>query len=145
MVICRRTTPSNATTRPAAGVPSIAPAALSLTVAAGLAGVGAGHAWAWSLLIAPTLEELVFRTGLHETLLRRAATRGTNPMWPAIVTAMTFAAAHVAVRPTLGSALTLLPALAIGVVYEQRRRLLHCIALHALFNAVWWLSVSRLA
>jgi membrane protease YdiL (CAAX protease family) len=119
--------------------------ALGCAVALGAAGVCSGQTWAMPLLIAPVLEEVVFRTGLHETLLRFAATRGVRRPWPAALTAVAFAAAHLAVRPTLDSALTVVPALAIGVVYERRRRLLPCVALHAIFNALWWVSAHRLA
>jgi membrane protease YdiL (CAAX protease family) len=93
------------------------------------------------LVVAPVLEELVFRAGLHEALLRREAERSPPAAltWPNLITALLFGAAHVALRPGLAGALTVLPAFAVGACYERRRRLLPCIALHAAFNALWLL------
>jgi len=90
----------------------------------------------WLLLAAPLLEEIVFRGGLQEALLRRT----DCALLANFVTAFTFAASHVAVRADALAALTLLPALAIGHFYQRQRRLAPCIATHALFNAVWLLS-----
>ena len=88
------------------------------------------------LLAAPVLEETVFRAGLQETLLRRLSpgTAAANAL-----TALAFMAAHLALRPSGLSALTVVPALALGALYQRRRRLAPCIALHALFNAIWLL------
>lgn len=116
-------------------------------VVAGLVGLRSVHPWAGPLLASPVLEEVVFRLGLHEALL--AALPRAQGAWqrirPAALTAAAFAAAHVALRPSLLSALTLLPALAIGALYQQRRALLPCVALHGLFNALWLLGAGQLA
>ena len=99
--------------------------------------------WLMLLLIAPVTEELVFRGGLHEALLRQvrprhvAGTLGANAL-----TALAFAAAHAANHATLLAGLTLLPALLIGHVYQQTRRLAPCIVLHALLNASWLLRAG---
>ncbi len=84
------------------------------------------------LVAAPVLEEIVFRTGLQTQLMRFASRRSAN-----LLTASAFAVAHLLVRPSLFSALTFFPAMAIGFLFERQRRLLPCIALHAAFNATW--------
>jgi membrane protease YdiL (CAAX protease family) len=94
------------------------------------------------LLAAPLLEELVFRAGLQEALLRRSAGRSDSAALAVnALTALAFAAAHAARQPAATAALTFLPALLIGALYQQQRRVLPCIAVHALFNAVWLLWV----
>jgi membrane protease YdiL (CAAX protease family) len=110
-------------------------AAAAAIVLAALATTPLAHAL-WLLLAAPLLEEIVFRAGLQEALLQRC---DSAPL-ANVVTAFTFAAAHVAVHADAQTALTLLPALAIGLVYQRQRRLAPCIAWHALFNAVWLLG-----
>ena len=115
-------------------------AALAL-LAALPAHTAAGTALAWALIGAPLTEEIVFRTGVHEGLLRHAAARAVP--WPPLVanaaTALLFTAAHVGARAGHGvdvaTLATLLPALAIGVVYQRTRRALPCVALHAACNA----------
>ena len=103
--------------------------------------VAAGQEAAATLLIlAPTAEEIVFRAGLQEALLRRAGTaRFSNA-----ATALVFAAAHLALRPGIAAALTLLPALACGALYARCRHVAPCIALHSLFNAIWLLGAARI-
>jgi Type II CAAX prenyl endopeptidase Rce1-like len=112
---------------------------------AGLVAIALAGAWAmsptdalWMLLIAPVLEEIVFRAGLQEELLRRAELRGeTGALSANVLTALIFGAAHLALRPGLLAALTVLPALLVGLVYQRWRRVAPCVALHSLFNAVW--------
>lgn len=97
------------------------------------------------LLVAPVLEEVVFRGGLQEALLRHLGRRRAGAVLNAnLLTALAFAAAHIAARPGLLVGLTVLPALLIGYVYQRGRRVTPCIALHALFNATWllWAGVS---
>jgi len=94
------------------------------------------------LVVAPTLEEIVFRGGLQEGLLRRVGESRAG--LANLLTGAAFAIAHVVVRPTLASLLTLLPALAIGAVYQRRRRIAPCIVLHVVFNGMWllWVGLS---
>ncbi len=94
----------------------------------------------WLLAGAPVVEEVIFRIGLHEELLTRLH---SAPAANAL-TALAFAVAHGLSRGTPQSLLTLLPALAIGAMYQRSRRLAPSIALHATFNAVW-LAVPGLA
>lgn len=99
--------------------------------------------WSTLLLLAPVAEEVLFRAGLQDALTRqlsgriRAAELAANG-----ATALAFAAAHMLMHPGLRAGLTLLPALLIGWVYQQRRHLAPCIALHASFNAIWLMSAG---
>ncbi len=97
------------------------------------------------LVIAPLVEETLFRTGLHEWLLRPRAARAVLAPIANALTAIAFAAFHLAAHADLLAALTVLPALLIGAVYQRHRRLLPCIALHALFNGLWLLGAGVLA
>jgi membrane protease YdiL (CAAX protease family) len=90
----------------------------------------------WQLLmLAPLVEEAIFRAGLQEAMLRH----GRSPALSNGVTACAFALAHVVVRADAAAALVMLPALLIGIVYGARRRLRECVALHAAMNALWLL------
>ncbi|OYT99267.1 MAG: hypothetical protein CFE40_05200 [Burkholderiales bacterium PBB1] len=94
----------------------------------------------WLIAGAPVVEEVIFRLGLHQELLTRLR---SAPMANAF-TALAFAAAHGLSRGTPQSLLTLLPALAIGAIYQRSRRLAPAVALHAAFNTAW-LMVPGLA
>jgi membrane protease YdiL (CAAX protease family) len=95
------------------------------------------------LLIAPVAEELVFRAGLQEALLRRLRERAAVGMLLAnLLTAGAFTAAHVALHPSVQALLTAVPALLIGRVYQRHRRVAPCIALHTAFNALWLLRAG---
>ena len=86
------------------------------------------------LLIAPVAEELVFRAGLHDVLLRISVA----PWSANLLTALAFGAAHMlllGVNPQ--TAFVWLPALLIGAAYNRWRRLSICIALHMAMNALW--------
>lgn len=124
---------------PAPGWRSVAaPAALGavallvLAAAAGAAGVGPARV-AVLLLVAPLAEEALFRAGLHEALLRRA----WSPALANGATALAFGLAHGLLRGDALAVAVALPALCIGLLYGRTRRLLPCVALHALMNAAW--------
>ena len=87
----------------------------------------------WLLAGAPVVEEVIFRLGLQQELLTRLK---SAPVANAL-TALVFALAHGLSQGTGQSLLTLLPALALGSVYQRSRRVAPCIALHAAFNAIW--------
>lgn len=88
------------------------------------------------LLAAPVLEELVFRSGLHEHLLRRWSA-DNGPARATHLTTLAFGLAHAVTRgPALGLAV-LLPAWLIGRLYQRQRRVAGCIAVHAVFNLGW--------
>lgn len=94
-----------------------------------------------SVVLAPVLEETVFRLGLQESLLRR----GWQPLVTALVVALAFALAHLLLRgPAWLNAATALPALALGLLYTRTRRLSDCVLAHAGCNAVWWLIGAAL-
>lgn len=85
------------------------------------------------LVFAPLAEEVVFRAGLQEALLRG----GLRPLLANALTALTFGAAHVAVRGEAAALAVVGPALLIGAVYSRGRRLWPCVALHVALNGVW--------
>ena len=100
-----------------------------------------GAAWrqaALLLVVAPLLEETVFRAGMQEWL--RRATR--RPVAAIALTAALFGLAHVAVRGELAAALVFVPALAIGFVYERTGRLRDCVLLHAAMNTLWLAGIG---
>lgn len=108
-----------------------------LAVLLALATVGPGGAglqrMAVLLVLAPLTEEAVFRAGLQEVLLRhRIAPLAANGL-----TALTFGLLHAMLRADVAAMSVGLPALLIGAVYQRRRRLRDCIALHAAMNSLW--------
>ncbi len=96
------------------------------------------------LVLAPLLEETVFRGGIQHALLTRCGSAPGARFAINLFTASVFAAAHLFEHPGVWGALTFLPALLIGAVYQGRRRLVPCVALHALFNAIWLFVASPL-
>lgn len=98
--------------------------------------------WFSWLVLAPALEETVFRAGLHERLMaRRADTAGAawrTTLWVALA----FGLAHAVLRSPLLGLLTVPVAVAIGWLFERTRRVRDCIAAHALCNAVWLLVLA---
>jgi membrane protease YdiL (CAAX protease family) len=125
--------------RPAMGLAVV----LAAVAAAGIAQpawmLAASSSWNSALtllLAAPVLEEMVFRGGLMESLLRTGARA-----WVAnLIATAAFVLAHALVR---GAALALavaLPSLLLGVLYARQRRVAPCIGLHAFFNLAWLVS-----
>jgi membrane protease YdiL (CAAX protease family) len=102
------------------------------------AALAAASAQPWpllvALLIAPTLEEALFRAGLQDGLLHAGM-----PPWRAnVLTALAFMAAHVLLLGVNAQTVSvLLPALLVGAAYNRWRRLRLCIALHMAMNALW--------
>jgi len=98
--------------------------------------------WLLALLLvgAPLLEEAVFRGGLQEQLLlARVSPAAANAL-----TAAAFALAHGLTRSWWLAAAVVLPAWAVGSLYQRERRLAPCIAAHAALNLVW-IGVSAAA
>jgi membrane protease YdiL (CAAX protease family) len=90
-----------------------------------------------SLLWAPALEEVLFRLGLQESLLRR----GCRPALTSALVALAFALAHLGLRGlSWPNAATFVPALGLGLLYARTRRVSDCILAHAACNAWWWLA-----
>lgn len=101
-----------------------------------------------SLMLAAVLEEVIFRAGLQEALLRwrhTASRRRLGLSAANLLTALLFAAAHAWTRSAWLAGATLAPALLLGWLYERRRSVWPCIALHAGFNLCWWLAAPWLA
>ena len=100
-----------------------------------------GSTWLRLLVIAPVLEEVIFRRGLHEALLRmHANARLHGTAFTNLSTATLFSLCHFALHPGATSVLVVIPALGIGWVYQRTRCLAPCVAIHAAFNAVWLMS-----
>jgi membrane protease YdiL (CAAX protease family) len=97
----------------------------------------AGHG-SWRLImllvLAPLLEETVFRAGLQEALLRRSR---QSPLLANVLTAAAFGLAHAFARGDAAAFAVALPALLVGAVYGRRGRLRECVVLHAAMNAAW--------
>jgi membrane protease YdiL (CAAX protease family) len=93
------------------------------------------------LLLAPLLEETVFRRGLHTWALQRGGRAAPRWWaWPSRVNglvALLFAAAHLLRLPPLLALAVVLPALVVGQVYERTGRLWPCVLAHAAFNLCW--------
>lgn len=126
------TTRPTSTMRPAGALGVLVLLSTGIFMAVSGGGVGAPRLLTL-LLIAPAAEEIAFRAGFQEALLRRHV----GPAISNILVALAFAAAHVLVRGESAALLVSVPALAIGALYGRRRRLAECIALHAAMNAVW--------
>ena len=92
------------------------------------------------LVLAPLLEEAVFRAGLQEALLRRW--HGLTLLANA-VTAAAFSLAHVIVRGDAAAFAMVLPALLIGAIYQRTRSVTACTAVHAAMNGLWLALASR--
>lgn len=110
----------------------VASALLSAWALSG-SGYGAQHLLVF-LLLAPFLEEAIFRAGLQEALLRRWQVR---PCVVNVATAAVFAIAHAVLRSDVSALVVAVPALMTGFVYQRTGSLWWCVALHAAMNAVW--------
>ena len=96
------------------------------------------------LLLAPVLEEIVFRGGVQEMLDRTALGRralGGVTLGNAATSAL-FAAAHLLSAPPWLAAAVLLPSLVLGRVKQLTSSLVPVVLLHAWFNACYLLVVG---
>ncbi|MBV9889887.1 MAG: JDVT-CTERM system CAAX-type protease [Rhizobacter sp.] len=84
------------------------------------------------VLGAPVAEELLFRDGLQEALLERVSPTAANA-W----TAAAFALMHGLTRSWWLAAAVVVPAVALGCLYQRERRVAPCAAAHAAMNLVW--------
>lgn len=86
-----------------------------------------------AVVMAPLLEELVFRGVLQTSLMRLMKGR----RWPAmLITAAAFSAIHGTIVPTTGLLPLFVLGLVFGYVYEHTGSLLTPILAHAVFNAM---------
>lgn len=88
------------------------------------------------LVLAPLLEETVWRAGLHEALLRRGVRAGAAVAGVALA----FAVVHALWWGSAWALAVAVPALLVGVAYQHTRRVRVCVLLHAAMNAAWWLA-----
>jgi len=90
--------------------------------------------WPFAFLVlgAPVLEEIVFRGGLHELLLARVSPGSANAL-----TAAAFALGHGLTRSWWLAAAVVLPAWAVGRLYQRQRCVVPCVAAHAAMNLFW--------
>ena len=119
------------------GMRYLLPLAAAGVVLSALALAAAGHGlprMVMLLVLAPLLEETVFRAGLQEALLRR----WHRASWLAnVATAAAFGLAHALVRSDSAAFAVAVPALLIGALYQRTGRLRYCVVLHAAMNALW--------
>jgi len=94
-----------------------------------------------SVVVAPLLEEYLFRGLLQGALLKRArlARRRFGLSGANLIVSLLFALAHLWSQPAPGAAAVLLPSLAFGACRDRYGILLPGIVLHAFWNAgfVW--------
>lgn len=93
--------------------------------------------WLVLLLAAPCLEEIVFRAGLQHGLHAWFGGHAAAGAGAIGISAVAFASLHAALNPSPWAWWTVLPALALGALYQRTRRVGPCVALHAFFNLLW--------
>ena len=84
-------------------------------------------------MVAPLLEELLFRGGIQEALLRG----GVKPLAANLVATLAFAVLHGVTRSWPLAVAVVVPSIALGLVYQRRRRVTPVVALHAAMNLCW--------
>lgn len=96
------------------------------------------------VLVAPVLEEIVFRGGVQEALWRAPVGRlRLGPLTIAnVLTSILFALAHALVRQQPAALIVGLPSLVFGWAYDRHRQLLPPVAAHAGYNALWLCLVT---
>ena len=105
------------------------------------AGLPSARTLLFAVLVYPLLEEIVFRGGLQGALLgvpalsrRRLRLSGAN-----LLASVAFALSHLWSQPPLWAAAVFVPSLAFGHLYERHRRVAPAFALHAFYNAGFYL------
>lgn len=90
----------------------------------------------WFVLLGPLIEEILFRGGLQEWLLRwRMPALGPLSLANALAS-LAFVLLHGLSHPPIWALATLLPALLFGWFYERGRALWRPVCLHMVYNAV---------
>jgi membrane protease YdiL (CAAX protease family) len=105
------------------------------------AAAGSSQPWVVLLVFAPVVEELLFRAGLQEKLLRR----GLRPLAANLIATLAFALLHGLMRSWPLALAVVLPSLVLGRVYQANRRLAPVVALHAAMNLFWVALGSHVA
>lgn len=91
--------------------------------------------WLLSLTVYPVLEEYIFRR--HGMTWAQSRWASASPLAVNALVSACFALAHLVFWPWLHAALTFLPSMALGALYQRTGRWTWCAALHALMNAVY--------
>lgn len=99
-----------------------------------------GSPWAWVLIacavvVAPILEELIYRGFLQSALVRGCDAAGVNRWLGVIGASALFAGVHAGTVPPHGLAILFVLGTCFGVAFERTGRLGVPIVMHALFNA----------
>ncbi|MEZ9697728.1 JDVT-CTERM system glutamic-type intramembrane protease [Vibrio sp. 10N.261.46.E12] len=96
------------------------------------------------LLVYPVLEEVSFRGGIHDFLLKQKLLNNQyyGVSVSNVVTSCLFASFHLMQHPPLFAALTFIPSVILGHFKERYGSLLVPIALHCLFNAIFLMSLA---
>lgn len=94
----------------------------------------------WSaVVLAPVVEEIIFRGGLQHWLLRRCHGQALGLSVANILTSIPFALVHLWMHPPVWALATGAPSLLFGAFYERHdRRLSAPIMLHGLANAAYF-------
>lgn len=117
-----------------------------LAIGALAAGPAASRLAPWGVvslvLVQPVVEELVFRGALQGVLLARGWSRGQGRLSLAnIGTSAAFVAAHFIWQPPAWAIAVLVPSLIFGHLRERLHSVLPAMALHAIYNAGFALSI----
>ncbi len=103
--------------------------------------------WWLLLVLAPVLEEFAFRGFLQpwmqDWLIPRAWSKYAAPL-AVVGTSLVFALCHLWSQPPVWAAMTFFPSLALGWLRVRGCSLMHCAAVHALFNLIY-LAAAPLA
>lgn len=97
------------------------------------------------VIVAPVIEEIVFRGGVQEWLIARGWGGSADVWWPSpanIVTSLLFALGHLLHHPPLWALSMGLPSLVFGLLYEHRRHLGPPITAHSVYNAAYLLLLA---
>ncbi|MEZ8284741.1 hypothetical protein BCU17_09735 [Vibrio splendidus] len=96
------------------------------------------------LLVYPVLEEVAFRGGIQDVLLKQKLLNNQyyGVSVANVVTSCLFASFHLMQHPPLFAALTFIPSVILGHFKERYGSLLVPIALHSLFNVIFLMSLA---
>jgi uncharacterized protein len=117
---------------------------LGMALGARMQVVSGWSAWAWFVLVAPIVEELVFRGLLQGQLLRLSAGRRIGPLTLAnLCTTAGFVAMHLAGQPPYWAFAVAVPSIVFGHLRERFGSVFPAVLLHAFYNAgfaltAWW-------
>jgi membrane protease YdiL (CAAX protease family) len=90
--------------------------------------------WIRLLVIAPVLEECVFRLGVQHYLIHRRETQSKGDAWLAVcLSTLLFSLMHVA-QGWIAVCAVFLPGLALAFLYQFKRSYLLCVLTHSFFN-----------